>query len=120
MYQGITRYIGAFDNWEDVRQPGRVIAEFLNDLERVADHHYEDTLERHDLEWSTESMRGADLTDAPTELAVALLTAAYRADHFCNGILEREFIPDGLVSRCLRRLRELDSQGQDHDERTTS
>ena len=116
MFESITRYVEAFENWEDVRQPGRVIAEFLSDLERVANHDYADTLARYGLEWSAESMSGADLTNAPAELAVALLTAAYRADHFCNDILEREFIPNGLVSHCLRRLLELDHQSQDHDE----
>lgn len=108
MYESITRYIDAFDDWEDVREPGRVVSEFLDDLERVADHRYVDTLERFGLEWSAGSMSGADLTGAPAELAVALLTGAYRADRFSNGILENEFIPNGLVSRCLRRLRELD------------
>lgn len=116
MYESITRYVEAFDNWEDVVESGRTIAEFLNDLERIADHHYAETLARYGIERSAESMSGADLTNAPAELAVALLTAAYRADHFCNGILEREFIPNGLVSRCLRRLLELDHQSQDHDE----
>lgn len=110
MYEGITRYIDAFDNWGSVEDSGRVIAEFLDELERVADHDYSNVLERHGLEWSTGSMNGADLTDAPAKLAIALLTAAYRADHFSNGILEHEFIPNGLVSRRLARLRELDSR----------
>ena len=108
MYESITRYIDAFDDWESEEEPGRVVSEFLGDLERVADHSYADTLERFGLEWSAGSMSDADLTGAPAELAVALLTGAYRADHFSNGILENEFIPKGLVSRCLRRLRELD------------
>lgn len=110
MYEPITRYIGAFDNWKGVKEPNRVIAEFLHDLEQFADHRYADTLERYGLEWSAKSMNEADLTDAPAELAIALLTAAYRADHFSNGILESKFIPEGLVSRCLKRLRKLDSQ----------
>ena len=55
-------------------------------------------------------MSDADLANASADLAVALLTAAYRADRFSNGILEHEFIPNGLVSRCLARLRELDSR----------
>ena len=110
MYESITRYIDAFDDWESTEEPGCVISEFLGDLERIADHHYTDTLERFGLEWSAGSMSGANLTDAPAELAVALLTAAYRADHFSNGILENEFIPNGLVSRCLRRLHELDTK----------
>ena len=109
MYENITRYIDVFDDWGNVREPGRVISEFLDDLERIADHRYADTLARYGIERSAESMSGADLKDAPTELAIALLTAAYRADHFCNGILVGEFIPNGLVSRCLARLRELDS-----------
>ena len=54
-------------------------------------------------------MNGTDLTDASAELTVALLTAAYRADRFSNGILESEFILNGLVSRCLARLREVDA-----------
>ena len=116
MYENITRYIDAFDGWDDVREPGRVIAGFLRDLNEVADHSYADTLARHGLEWSAASMSRADLTDAPAELAVALLTAAYRADHFSNGILENKFIPSGLASRCLRRLRELDSQSQGLDD----
>lgn len=32
MYENITRYIDAFDGWDDVREPGRVIAGFLRDL----------------------------------------------------------------------------------------
>ncbi|WP_273394758.1 DUF6508 domain-containing protein [Thermophilibacter mediterraneus] len=116
MYENITRYIDAFDGWDDVREPGRVIAGFLRDLNEIADHSYADTLACYGLDWSAGSMSGADLTDAPAELAIALLTAAYRADHFSNGILENEFIPSGLVSRRLRRLRELDSQSQGLDD----
>ena len=119
MYEGITRYIDAFDNWEGSENPGRAVTSFLRDLEEVADHDYENTLARHGLKWSARSLDSAGLTDAPAELAIALLTAAYRADHFCNGILEREFIPNGLVSRCLRRLLELDPQSQDHDNQET-
>ena len=37
MYENITRYIDAFDSWGDVREPGRVIAGFLRDLNEVAD-----------------------------------------------------------------------------------
>ena len=110
MYENITRYIDTLDGWGDVREPGHVIAEFLDDLERIADHRHMDTPMRYGLECSTVSMSGADLTGAPAELAVALLTAAYRADHFSNGILENEFILNGLVPRCLRRLCELDSK----------
>lgn len=116
MYEGITRYIETFDDWDNMKGAGETIGDFLFDLEKVADHSYERTLNRYGLEWSAESMGGANLTDAPAELAVALLTAAYRADHFDNGILEREFIPNGFVSRCLRRLHELDSRSQDHNE----
>lgn len=54
-------------------------------------------------------MNGVDLTDASAELTVTLLTIAYHADRFSNDILESEFIPNGLVSRCLARLREVDA-----------
>ncbi len=110
MYEGVTRYINAFENWESVHNPSRVVTSFLRDLEEVADHDYENTLARHGLKWSARSMSDADLANASADLAVALLTAAYRADRFSNGILEHEFIPNGLVSRCLARLRELDSR----------
>ena len=120
MYEGITRYINVFDDWANVERPNRVVSDFLGNLESIADHGYVDTLERFGLEWSAGSMAGADLTDAPAELAIALLTGAYRADHFCNGILEREFIPNGLVSRCLRRLRELDARGRHDDKQEVS
>ena len=50
MYESITRYIDVFVNWKSAEQPGCVIGEFLCDLERLADHHYADTLQRFGLE----------------------------------------------------------------------
>lgn len=109
MYENITCFIDVFENWKSEDDRSLAISEFLKNLEKFADHNYAETLRRYGYEWSARSMSSADLRNAPAELVLALLTAAYRADHFSNGILENEFIPNGLVLRCLKRLEKFDS-----------
>ena len=109
MYESLTRYINAFDNWGDLPDRQRVLEAYLHDLDEVADRDYRATIERFGLRPSLDDVCAADVKDAPAELVIALLTFAYRADCFNDGVLGNHLIPGGCVSRLLRRLRELDS-----------
>ena len=47
--------------------------------------HYNDILARSGIEWSTESMEGADASKLDGQTVMALLVASLRADRFCEG-----------------------------------
>ena len=71
--------------------------------------HYNDILARSGIEWSTESMEGADASKLDGQTVMALLVASLRANRFCEGAL-LGFFESGAVRRWLIRLREIDGQ----------
>lgn len=74
--------------------------------------HYHDILERNGLEWSSQAMSGADVSELDGQAVMALLLGAVRAERFCDGAL-LGFFEDGSVKRWLLRLREIDDKGSD-------
>lgn len=68
---------------------------------------YGEILNSNGLEWSSQSMSGADVSNADGKLIMALLVGALRADRFCEGAF-LGFCKDGSVLRWLRRLKEID------------
>lgn len=76
---------------------------FVTDINKCADFKYNETLRKYGIEFSFESMVKADIDNANTELLLALLTAVYRADHWCNGIIEK-YVDCGFVLKCLQKL----------------
>lgn len=72
--------------------------------------HYRDILERNGLEWCSQEMSRADVSDLDGQAVMALLLGAVRAERFCDGAL-LGFFEDGSIRRWLLRLREIDNGG---------
>jgi ADP-ribosylglycohydrolase len=77
---------------------------------------YEDILKENNLKWETDSMRSADVSSLGEQCILALLTGAFRADHFSNGVLN-EFIKDGHIDNWLSRLKALDDERKPEEEK---
>lgn len=75
--------------------------------------HYRDILERNGLEWGSQAMSGADVSELDGQAVMALLLGAVRAERFCDGAL-LGFFEDGSMRRWLLRLKEID--GRDGNE----
>lgn len=75
--------------------------------------HYRDILERNGLEWGSQAMSGADVSELDGQAVMALLLGAVRAERFCDGAL-LGFFGDGSMRRWLLRLKEID--GRDGNE----
>ncbi|MDY3291738.1 MAG: DUF6508 domain-containing protein, partial [Parolsenella sp.] len=75
--------------------------------------HYHDILERNGLEWDSQAMSGADVSELDGQAVMALLLGAVRAERFCDGAL-LGFFEDGSMRRWLLRLKEID--GRDGNE----
>jgi len=77
---------------------------------------YEDILDENNLRWETDSMKSADISKLGEQCVLALITGAFRADHFSNGVLH-EFIKDGFVDNWLNRLKMLDDERKPEEEK---
>ncbi|WP_418924212.1 DUF6508 domain-containing protein [Ellagibacter isourolithinifaciens] len=75
--------------------------------------HYRDILERNGLEWGSQAMSGADVSELDGQAVMALLLGAVRVERFCDGAL-LGFFEDGSMRRWLLRLKEID--GRDGNE----
>lgn len=75
--------------------------------------HYHDILERNGLDWSSQAMSGADVSELDGQAVMALLLGAVRAERFCDGAL-LGFFEDGSMRRWLLRLKGID--GRDGNE----
>lgn len=75
--------------------------------------HYRDILERNGLEWGSQAMSGADVSELGGQAVMALLLGAVRAERFCDGAL-LGFFEDGSMRRWLLRLKGID--GRDGNE----
>lgn len=93
----------------DVEQ---AICDFVDEHSEYELTHYHDILERNGLEWSSQAMSGADVSELDGQAVMALLLGAVRAERFCDGAL-LSFFGDGSMRRWLLRLREIDDKGSD-------
>lgn len=93
----------------DVEQ---AIYDFVDEHSEYELTHYHDILERNGLEWSSQAMSGADVSEFDGQAVMALLLGAVRAERFCDGAL-LGFFGDGSMRRWLLRLREIDDKGSD-------
>ena len=76
--------------------------------------HCHDILERNGLEWDSQAMSGADVSELDGQAVMALLLlGAVRAERFCDGAL-LGFFEDGSMRRWLLRLKGID--GRDGNE----
>ncbi|MGX8833731.1 DUF6508 domain-containing protein [Amedibacillus sp. YH-ame6] len=68
---------------------------------------YCDILESYGIEWSSESMKEADLSNIDERCVLALLLGIIRADRMCEGTL-LSFFKNGSIRKWLSYLREID------------
>lgn len=73
--------------------------------------HYSTILKRNDIDWETESMSSADVSNKDAQCVMALITGALRAEHFCDGAL-KVFFENGSILRWLCRLRDIELNGE--------
>ncbi len=88
-----------------------MVHNFINDVytfeERNKDMEltrYGDILKDNGLEWSTESMKNADVSDLNVQCVLALIMGAIRAERFCDGAL-LYFFTSGSMLKWLERLK---------------
>lgn len=94
----------------DVEQ---AIYDFVDEHPEYELTHYRDILERNGLEWGSQAMSGADVSELDGQAVMALLLGAVRAERFCDGAL-LGFFGDGSMRRWLLRLKGID--GRDGNE----
>ncbi len=68
---------------------------------------YNSILQKFGIEWGSESMQEADVSEVDALCVIALLVGVIRAERFCDGALLR-FFKNGCILKWLRRLEELD------------
>jgi hypothetical protein len=73
---------------------------------------YQAILGASGIDWSLDSMDGADVSKLDGRTVFALLLAALRADRFCEGAL-LHFFESGATRRWLTRLKEIDDERED-------
>lgn len=94
----------------DVEQ---AIYDFVDEHPEYELTHYRDILERNGLEWGSQAMSGADVSELDGQAVMALLLGAVRAERFCDGAL-LGFFGDGSMRHWLLRLKGID--GRDGNE----
>lgn len=88
----------------------RAINAFVDSHPEMGLHDYADIIRAHGIDWSYDPMVAADVSELDGRTVAALLVAAYRADHFSEGIFA-DFVRSGAVLHWLERLEEIDRDG---------
>lgn len=99
-------YVNYVTTVADVEQ---AIYDFVDELPEYELTHYRDILERNGLEWGSQAMSGADVSELDGQAVMALLLGAVRAEPFCDGAL-LGFFGGGSMRRWLLRLKEIDGR----------
>ena len=68
---------------------------------------YGDILKDNGLEWGTESMKNADVSNLNAQCVLALIMGAVRAERFCDGAL-LDFFKSGYILKWLERLKSIE------------
>lgn len=69
---------------------------------------YREILEKNGIDWELDSMSEADVSNADSQLIVALFFGAFRSERFCDGAL-LGFFENGSILKWLERLETLDN-----------
>lgn len=89
------------------------VNEFVRQYSDMDLHHYHDILETYGiLKNGPESVAKADASKMDAGCALTCLVYVVRGDYFSQGFLY-EFLENGCISKWLRRLKELDNQGNE-------
>ena len=68
---------------------------------------YGEILKDNGLEWDSESMKSADISNLNLQCVMALIMGAVRAEHFCDGAL-LDFFKSGYILKWLERLKSIE------------
>lgn len=68
---------------------------------------YGDILKDNGLQWRTESMKNADVSNLNAQCVLALIMGAVRAERFCDGTL-LDFFKSGCILKWLERLNNIE------------
>ncbi len=123
MYEVLTAYIPEFDKLKtreeyikDETEGPRfgVGTRFENEARVIHQIHpnvqqYMTFLEKKHIQWEFDSMSKADVSAFDGETVAALIVAALRAEHCCNGAFA-EFVVAGCIKRWLMRLKAIDDK----------
>ena len=97
------------------------VSMFINDVHNCASQigfkKYSEVLNQHGIEWSTDSMSNADVTNLPSETLFALLLGTVRAERFCDGAL-LGFLENGCVRKWLIELRKREESEMNQESMT--
>ena len=92
--------VGMFDD---------AIMQFVSDHEEMGLRQYYDIMESAGIMPNRDPMRHKGISSLDGRTTVALIVWAMRADRFSPGSL-MQFCKDGSIVRCLRRLKQIDSE----------
>jgi hypothetical protein len=91
-----------------------MVYNFMNDVYTIEESNkdmeltcYGDILKDNGLEWSTESMKNADVSNLNAQCVLALIMGAVRAERFCDGAL-LDFFKSGCILKWLERLNNIE------------
>ena len=91
----------------------QAVDDFVSDVhlcwEKSGLKDYIHILNSHGIEWGSESMSNADINNLPSEVILALLLGAARAERFCDGAL-LDFLKSGSVQKWLHELKNRDEK----------
>ena len=82
------------------------IYDFQENNEEFGLSNYNDILNESGVDWGTESMETADVSNFDARTIMAMLIGAVRAERFCDGAL-LGFLKSGAILRWLERLQEI-------------
>lgn len=127
-YHVLTKYIGKLPNlknygeWvrdENINQIpflnyDKIIKSFFYEIYQFVENNpeyqlydYQLILEKNGIEWKSDSMKNADVTNLDGQCILALILGVIRAERFFEGTL-LEFFEEGYISKWLKRLKELE------------
>lgn len=137
MYEKLTKYLDtiasdAIGNWiidrendgtieHPIQMPyvsySELAQHFIDDVYHFIKNHnemglnqYVDILNEYGIEWGTKSMTDVDADALDARCIMALIVGAVRLERFCDGAL-LGFFKSGTISKWLKRLRELERDG---------
>lgn len=84
--------------------------QFENENNDLKLNYYQDILNENNIEWRSESMITADVSDLNAQAILALIMGVIRADRFSEGTL-LEFFQNGCMVKWLMQLQLLDDIG---------
>ncbi len=85
----------------------QAIYQFIYDHKEMELTRYGEILAASNIEWSSDSMKKADVSVLDGRTVMALLVGTIRAERFCDGAL-LAFCEDGSIVKWLQRLKEID------------